>query len=107
MYNKEINGKSDHDHLLSISQVKMVATGPHEILKWAADLAAFVGASEQPTWYQIFVQSGYTDPAISAGNEIIPAVHSTQELLVPDKTPLDKHGAYFDNSFRPPAFDEP
>ena len=107
MYNKEINGKSDHKYLLNISQVKRAAIGPHEILRWAADLTAFFGASEQPTWYQICVQSKHTDPAISAGNELIPAVHSTQELLVPDKTSLDKHDAYFDNSFRPPAFDEP
>ena len=84
----------------------MVAIGPHEILRWAAVLAAFVGVSEQPTWYQICVQSRHTEPAILAEIEIIPAVHSTQELFDPDKIPLDKPGAYFDNSFRPPAFDE-
>ena len=107
MYNKKINGRSEDEYLLSISQVKMAAFDPHETSKWAVDLAAFVGANGQPTWCQICVQSKYTDPAISAGNEIVQAIHSTQELLDPDRTFLDKHDAYCDKSFRPPASDEP
>ena len=90
-----------------ISQVKMAVTGPHETLEWAADLAASFGVSGQPTWCQKCVQSIHMDPAISAENETILAVHSTQELLDPDKTVLERHDAYCDNFFRPPASDEP
>ena len=107
MYNKEINGKSDHEYLLIISQVKMAATGPHEILRWAADLASLVGASEQPTWNSKSALLKYMVPSIEAGNVIIPAVRSTQELLGPDKTLLDILVVYFDTLVPSPAFDVP
>ena len=86
MYNEEINGKSDHEYSFSISQGKMAAIDPHEISKWAVDLAVFVGAGGQPTLCRICVQLKHMDPAISAGIEITLAVHSTQELLDLDKT---------------------
>ena len=85
----------------------MAVIGPHEISRWAADLAAFVDASEQPTWNQKFALLKYMVLAIEAGNEIIPAVRSTQELLGQDKTPLDTHVVYFDTLFPSPASDAP
>ena len=85
----------------------MAVIGPHEIARWAADLAVFVGASEQPTWNLKSALLKYMVPSIEAGNEIIPAVRSTQELLGLDKTPLDIHVVYYDTLFPSPAFDAP
>ena len=85
----------------------MAVVDPHEISKWVADLAALVGAGEQPTWNQKSVLLKYMVPSIEAGNEIIPAVRSTQGLLGPDKTPLDTHVVYFDTLLPSPAFDAP
>ena len=85
----------------------MAVIGPHEISRWVADLATFVGASEQPTWNQKSALLKHMVPAIEAGIEIIPAVHSTQELLGPDKTLLDILDIDFDTLFPSPASDAP
>ena len=81
----------------------MAVTGPHEISRRAADFAAFVGASEQPTQNQKFDQLKYKDPAILAGIKTILAVHSTQELLDLDKTFSDKLYFYSDTLSPSPA----
>ena len=85
----------------------MAVVDPHEISKWAADLASLAGAGEQPTWNPKSALLKYMVPSIEAGNEIIPAVRSTQELLGLDKTPLDTHVVYSDTLFPSPAFDAP
>ena len=85
----------------------MAVIGPHETSRWAADLAAFVGVSEQPTWNWKSVQLIYKDPAILAGIETNLAVHSTQELLGPDKTLSDKLDVCSDILSPSPASDAP
>ena len=85
----------------------MAVIDPHEIARWAVDLAVFVGASEQPTWNLKSALLKYMVPAIEAGNEIILAVRSTQELLGLDKTSSDTHVVYFDTLFPSPASDAP
>ena len=85
----------------------MAVVDPHEISRWAADLAAFIGASEQPTWNQKFAPLKYRVPSIEAGIEIDLAVRSTQELLGPDKILSDKLDVYFNTLSPSPASDAP
>ena len=85
----------------------MAVVDPHEILRWAADLASLVGASEQPTWNSKSALLKYLVPSIEAGNVIIPAVRSTQELLGLDKILSDKLDIYFDTLSPSPASDAP
>ena len=85
----------------------MAVIGPHEISRWAADLASLVGASKQPTWNQKSALLKYMVPSIEAGIEIIPAVRSTQELLGLDKRLSDILDVYFDILFPSLASDAP